>query len=86
MGQTTLKTTVLSWGHSPLTVRTSCLKMLGGDMMTPVGRAEKAAGAEGSPQSTGKPLSRGDASSYDLKGMGIRQAWSPAMKKEEGHD
>jgi hypothetical protein len=53
-----------SW-HSPLTARTSCLKMLGGAMMTPVGRAEKAAEAEGSPQSTGKPLSRGDASSYD---------------------
>ena len=51
--------------HSPLTALTSCLKMLGGDMITPVGRAEKAAEAEGSPPSTGKPLSRGDASSYD---------------------
>ncbi len=35
--------------HSPLTALNSCLKMLGGDMMTPVGRAEKAAEAEGSP-------------------------------------
>ena len=51
--------------HSPLTALTSCLKMLGGDMMTPVGRAEKAAEAKSSPQSTGKPLSRGDASSFD---------------------
>jgi len=31
-----------SW-HSPLTALTSCLNMLGGDMMSPVGRAEKAA-------------------------------------------
>src|SRR2546421_6411801 len=36
-----------SW-HSPLAALTSCLNMLGGDMMSPVGRAEKAAGAEGS--------------------------------------
>ncbi len=36
-----------SW-HSPLTALTSCLNMLGGDMMSPVGRAEKAAEAEGS--------------------------------------
>ena len=31
-----------SW-HSPLTALTSCLNMLGGDMMSPVGCAEKAA-------------------------------------------
>ena len=31
-----------SW-HSPLTARTPCLNMLGGDMMSPLGRAEKAA-------------------------------------------
>ena len=36
-----------SW-HSPLTARTPCLNMLGGDMMSPVGRAEKAAEAESS--------------------------------------
>jgi hypothetical protein len=36
-----------SW-HSPLTARTPCLNMLGGDMMSPVGRAEKAVEAESS--------------------------------------
>jgi hypothetical protein len=36
-----------SW-HSPLAALTSCLNMLGGDMMSPVVRAEKAAEAEGS--------------------------------------
>jgi hypothetical protein len=36
-----------SW-HSPLTACTPCLNMLGGDMMSPVGRAEKAAEVESS--------------------------------------
>jgi hypothetical protein len=36
-----------SW-HSPLAALTSCLNKLGGDMMCPVVRAEKAAEAEGS--------------------------------------
>jgi hypothetical protein len=49
--------------HSPLTARTSCLKMLGGDMMSPVRRAEKA--AEGSTALDRKAGARGDISSYD---------------------
>ena len=36
-----------SW-HSPLAALTSCLNKLGGDMMSPVVRTEKAAEAEGS--------------------------------------
>ena len=39
---------VNTYWHSPLTARTPCLKMLGGDMNSPVGRAKKAAEAEGS--------------------------------------
>jgi len=52
-----------SW-HSPLTVRTPCLNMPGGDMMSPVGRAEKALSLQPQPLSTGKPVLHDDASSY----------------------
>ena len=48
LGQSSLHT----YQHSPLAALTSCLNKLGGDMMCPVVRAEKAAEAEGSPPST----------------------------------